>query len=84
YADKSAVYYDWMVRDFFTFLVGRANTYVSVPGTNEMIWLSDAWKSRAESAEARAKKACAYESEKKGDAAGEEWQKIFGTDIPRG
>ena len=73
-----------MVRDFFTFLVGNGNSYVTVPGTGEFIWLGDAWKSRAESAEMRAKKACTFEGEKKGDAAGEEWQKIFGTDIPRG
>lgn len=84
YANKPTVYYDWMVRDFLTFLVSRSNTYANAPGTGELIWLSDAWKSRAESAESRAKKACTYESDKKGDAAGEEWQKIFGTDIPRG
>jgi hypothetical protein len=48
-----------------------------------LMWLGDIWKSRAESAYARAIKASDFERENQVLAAGDEWQKIFGTDIPR-
>jgi len=82
YRDKTTIYYDWMVRDFFSFLIGKANGYVYAPGTNKTISLGDAWKSKAESALERAKKAIDYESQNIPYSAGLEWQKIFGTDIP--
>lgn len=84
YRDKTTVYYDWMVRDFFQFIIGKANGYVSAPGTIKIIWLGDDWKSRAESSLERAKKAVEYESQNIPYNAGAEWQKIFGTYIPTG
>lgn len=84
YAGKSSVYYDWMVRDFFPYLVNRANGWLWVPGTNELMLLGDDWKSKAESAQERAAKACQYEAEQMPYSAGSEWQKIFGTYIPAG
>lgn len=80
---QSKLYYDLMVRDFLAYLVGRANTYVYAPGTGEQMFLWNNWKSKAESASARAVNACAYEAINKPDEAGDEWQKIFGTDIPK-
>jgi hypothetical protein len=82
HAGKSKVYYDWMMRDFFSFLLGKANLYVFAPGTYELMYLGDAWKSRAQTAYDRAVKATQYEADKKPTSAGEEWQKIFGIDIP--
>ena len=79
---KTTLYYDWMARDFLQHLVSKANQYVFAPGTYESIHLGDAWKSRAESAQSRAVKACQYEGESKQQAASEECQKIFGTYIP--
>ena len=76
-------YFDWLTRDFFAFLYHRANGTVLVPGTFETMYLGNAWQSRAESAYYRAVKACDYERDNKVAAAGDEWQKIFGTDIPR-
>lgn len=75
-------YYDWIMRDFFAFLYGKANTFVYVPGTYEQIYLGDLWKSRTESAYNRALKACEYETKDWIHLAGEEWQKIFGSQIP--
>jgi len=80
---KSIFYYDWLVRDFFAWLLTKANSFVVVPGTFKIIYLGDAWKSRAQTAYDRALKACEYEYENWLILAGEEWQKIFGTDIPR-
>lgn len=76
-------YYDWISRDFFQWMITKANTHLWAPGTYEMLWLGDAWKSRAESAHARAVKACDYERANDMTSAGDEWQKIFGLDIPK-
>lgn len=72
-----------MVRDFLEFLIKKSKSWVFAPGTLEMMNLGDSWKSRAETAYARAVKACKFELDSNFDSAGEEWQKIFGTDIPR-
>jgi hypothetical protein len=84
YRENGTNFYDWMVRDFFGHLVGKANSYLSVPGTGEIMWIGDAWKSRAESAQGRASKACQYEADNMPYSAGDEWQKIFGDFIPKG
>ncbi len=76
-------YYDWISRDFFKWMITKANTYLSAPGTYELLWLGEAWKSRAESAYARAVKACDYELANDEGNAGDEWQKIYGLDIPK-
>jgi hypothetical protein len=81
--DKSLLWYDWLVRDFFDYLIRRANTHIRIPGTGELMWLSDNWKTKAESAHSRARYACVYEEQNLMLMAGDEWQKIFGTDIPR-
>jgi hypothetical protein len=54
-----------------------------VPGTFEVISLGNAWQSRAESAYYRAVRACDHERDNRIEDAGEEWQKIFGLQIPR-
>ena len=76
-------YYDWIIRDFFAYLYRNANHSVLVPGTLEPLQLGDMWLSRTETAFNRAVKACDYERNDYVHLAGEEWQKIFGTQIPR-
>ena len=83
HSDQSHFYYDWMIRDFFEWVVTKANAYVFAPGTYEALWLGDAWKSRAETALIRAQKACDFERDSKEADAGGEWQKIFGNEIPK-
>jgi len=80
---NSFFYFDWIMRDLFAYFYHRANSYVVVPGTREMIYLGNEWQSRAETAYYRAEKACRYEKDNLVEAAGEEWQKIFGQHIPR-
>lgn len=80
---RSFFWFDWIIRDFFAYLYGRANSSVFVPGTWEVIFIGNAWQSRAESAYQRAAKACSYEQYNQVEEAGEEWQKIFGSQIPR-
>lgn len=79
---NSWLYFDWITRDFFAFLYHRANGTVFVPGTFEAISLGNEWQSRAESAYYRAVKACEHEYVNRVADAGDEWQKIFGTNIP--
>lgn len=83
YRDKSSVYFDWMVRDFFDYLVGLGNSSfygvtIYHPTTSESLAIGDAWHSKAEMALLRAKKAIEY-GEKYPNLAREEWQKIFGS-----
>lgn len=78
---QSTLYYDYMVRDFFEFMCGRRNTYVYAPGTGEAMFLGERWFSRAQTAFNRARIACDNEDNYP-VTAGQEWQKIFGTDIP--
>lgn len=76
-------WFDWISRDFFLYLYGRANSFLIVPGTLEWIYLGSDWQTRAEYAYRRAYKACQLEWENRVTEAGEEWQKIFGSQIPR-
>jgi hypothetical protein len=80
---KSTLYYDWMIRDYLAYLIGKQNTYMYAPGTYELLFLGSGWVSRAETALARARKACTHEANSEPISAGEEWQKIFGSDIPK-
>jgi hypothetical protein len=76
---QTVYYYDWMVRDFFEFVLRYTDRgWTKVPGTAEVIWLGDAWVSKARSAYSRAVKACEYEHQDCGHWAADEWQKIFG------
>jgi hypothetical protein len=76
-------WFDWICRDFFLYLYHRANSFITVPGTLESIHLGNEWQSRAESAWRRAVKACDYERYNRVEAAGDEWQKIFGAQVPQ-
>lgn len=76
-------WFDWITRDFFEYLYHQANSRAVVPGTLETIDLGNKWQSRAATAYWCAEKACGYEKINLVNAAGEEWQKIFGLQIPR-
>ena len=79
YYDQGSTYYDWMVRDFLGELIGKANSWCTIPGITEKLQYGSAWLSKAESAYGRAKKACEFESAKKEYDAAVEWRKIFGS-----
>jgi hypothetical protein len=80
---KGKLYYDWMVRDFLQYMVNNVGGWVFAPGTSEGMSVGSGWESKAKSALERAKKACSYESNSHWSSAGDEWQKIFGTYIPK-
>ncbi len=80
--EKDAFWYDFIVRDFFKELLNYVNATCVVPGTTEKIQYGDQWKSKVESAYARADKACTYVAEGKLTLACEEYKKIFGNNFP--
>lgn len=81
YRDKSSVYFDWMMRDFFEYLVGLGSNFngatIYHPTTCESLAIGNDWKTKAEMALLRAKKAIEF-GEKYPYSALEEWKKIFG------
>lgn len=77
--DQSLYYYDWMMRDFFFFMLSYVNGNTLVMGTTQRIQLGDAWESRCRTALNHALKACEHETKDWAYSATNEWQSIFGT-----
>jgi hypothetical protein len=76
---ESLFYYDWLVRDFFEFMLQyKDQGWTRVSGTQEIIWLGTAWVSKCETAYKRAYNASEHEHVDHPMSATEEWQKIFG------
>jgi hypothetical protein len=83
YGGQSEFWFDWLVRDIFLHMYGRAGGEFCMPGTtNELITMSNDWQSKAQSAYERAAIACDYERQNSNIPAGTEWQKIFGPMVP--
>jgi Second Messenger Oligonucleotide or Dinucleotide Synthetase domain len=82
YSLRDVFYYDWMIRDFLAHLIGRANGYLAMPGTGEIVLLGSDWLSKAVTAYRHAVTACEHERDNYEALAGQEWQAIFGSMIP--
>lgn len=80
---RGLFWYDWMVRDFLGYLIGRADTFLVMPGTGEWVALGRDWLSRAQTAYRHAVTACIHEEANYETLAGDVWQEIFGTAVPR-
>jgi SMODS domain-containing protein len=76
---QTVYYYDWMIRDFFRFMLEYVNGWTRVPGTQEKIELGITWATKCASAYQRALKACEFEQADYPISATIEWQKIFGS-----
>lgn len=77
-------WFDWIIRGAFLYMCSRARGVFLMAGRDsEIIRLGSEWRFKAESAHRRADLACRNEHDGANRAAGEEWQKIFGTAIPR-
>lgn len=82
YSFNDVFWHDWMVRDFFAYLIGRANGSLVMPGTGEIVYLGQEWLVRAQRAYAKAVSACNNERDNYEALAGSDWQDIFGTQVP--
>jgi hypothetical protein len=74
-------YHDYLVRDFFGFLLNYVNGRARPAGVEEWIPLGDCWHTKCQAAYNRAMKACDYEQADHGLSAVLEWQKIFGSQL---
>jgi hypothetical protein len=82
YSRHDVFYYDWMVRDFLAYLILRADGYLVMPGTTELIALGSDWLNRAQTAHRHAVAACNYEYQNYESLAGNEWQEVLGSAAP--
>ena len=72
-------YYEWMIRDFFEFMLVYVNGWTRVPGTEDILLLGDSWRTKCQSAHQHAVKACVFEHLDQASSATLEWKKIFGS-----
>ena len=84
YRDKSYIYYDWMSRDFFSYLMDQVptQTYWLAPGSNQYVWRTGDFEYKA--------KRCynisleAIEAGTKGFEypRNQQWRELYGTNFP--
>jgi hypothetical protein len=84
YRDKSYVYYDYMSRDFFSYLASQdANkSYWLSPGAGQYVWRTGNFEYKATRCRNIATEACGYQGDKYGWTARQKWREIYGTDFP--
>jgi hypothetical protein len=70
--------YDFMVRDFFPYLLSQMNGTVEVPGRSDVVAVGNAWEDQVLAAAVSARRATGFGAEDRIDRAREEWRKIFG------
>ncbi len=77
---RTLSYHDWMVRDFFAFLLRYQSTgsWAKPAGIDELIPLGDKWQSKALTAYTNAVKASELENPDEIVEAPSRWAKIFG------
>ena len=78
YQRQSALFYDWMVRDFFFWLTAQGGRSLPIPGTAETLALGDIWCADAAAAHAAAAEASDLERDNRDDQALARWRRIFG------
>lgn len=84
YRDKSYLYYDWMTRDFFSYLYGldTSKTYWSAPGSGRRVYRTGQFRVPAKNAYEMA--CAAIDSETRGYpyAAAGKWRDLYSTSFP--
>jgi hypothetical protein len=83
YRDKSYLYYDWMTRDFFSFLASQSTTqtYWSAPGSGSRVY-GGGFQYKARQAELRTLEAIAHQHLNQDYSAKQTYRGIYGTDFP--
>lgn len=80
---KGLFWHDWMICDFLAYMPTRQNGYGVLPVSGERFDFGNQWVSKAVTAHKTAGAACTFEHANLNALAGVEWQKLFGTFIPR-
>lgn len=84
YKDKSYLYYDFMVRDFFEFLKNQDSDqeYWSAPGSSQRVYRKGNFEYKAGQCNKIAIEAIEKEGNGYGTTAKQKWREIFGTKFP--
>jgi hypothetical protein len=84
YKEKSYVYYDWMVRDFFEYLADQnpQQEYWLAVGSNQYIWRKGSFEYNAKRCFNLALEAIEYQSRQMSWSANQKWREIYGTTFP--
>ncbi|WP_081790943.1 SMODS domain-containing nucleotidyltransferase [Deinococcus phoenicis] len=79
--EKSYVYYDWMVRDFFLYLSNQndTQTYWSAPGSGDPVWSIGSFQYKAKRCYNISLEAIKYDSDNMSYTARGKWREIFGS-----
>ena len=79
--DKSYLFYDWMIRDFFEFLKNQdtEQKYWLAPWSNQYVWRKGNFEYKAKLAYNISLEAIEYEKEGKEYSANQKWKEIFGS-----
>jgi len=82
--NKSYLYYDFMSRDFFTFLSDQSETqqYWLSPSAGQYVWKIGNFQYKAKQCRNIAMTACEYQADRYGWAARQKWREIYGTKFP--
>ena len=81
YRDKSFVYYDWMIRDFFEYLKNQDENklYWLAIGSGQFVWRTGKFEYKALRCYNLAVEATKYEADEMHYSAGQKWKEIFGS-----
>lgn len=83
YADKSYMFYDWMSRDFFKYLLDNSDkAYWLKPGSNERVYKKYGFKSDAEKAYNKCLEALEDYNKDYAYSWHQVWREIYGTKFP--
>jgi hypothetical protein len=84
YRQKSYLYYDFMSRDFFTYLANQneSQAYWLSPGASQYVYRKGKFEYKALRCKNIALEACAYQGEAYGWTARQKWREIYGSRYP--
>ena len=84
YKDKSYLYYDYMTRDFFKYLmeIDTEVGYWKAPGSNRYVWIKGLFQNKAKQAYNKSLEAIDYEAKGMHYSAKSSWREIFGNKFP--
>lgn len=84
YKDKSFIYYDWMIRDFFKYLKEQdpSKSYWTAPGSAQRVYRSGSFEYKAKRAYNISLEAIENQSKDYNYSAKKKWREIFGTRFP--
>ncbi len=84
YKGNSYMYYDWMTRDFFMYLMNQntSQQYWLSPGSSQYVWRKGNFENKARQCYNLSLEALVYEEKKYEWSANQKWREIYGTKFP--